>query len=119
MSKYNFVRSNYVLVYFGLIRHSKRWPNRTVFFLYLMRACYPYVLCSSNLEADVEIYTCRCLETTRVLRYSVKHTELTNSNSGLLISKLCHSLLKTPNVFIHPTLTPSPTTTAIACILEP
>ena len=34
------------------------------------------------------------------LRYSVKRTELANSNIGLLISKLCHTVSKTPNVFI-------------------
>ena len=28
---------------------------------------------------------------------------LAHSNFGLLISKLCHSILKTPNTFIHPT----------------
>ena len=38
------------------------------------------------------------------LRYSVKRTELANSNSGLLVSKLCHSILKTPDMVIHLTL---------------
>ena len=37
------------------------------------------------------------------LRYSVKRTEMANSNIGLLISKLCHCILKTPNMFIYPT----------------
>ena len=36
------------------------------------------------------------------LRYSIKRPDLANSNIGLLISKLCHSILITPNVFIHP-----------------
>ena len=36
-----------------------------------------------------------------VLRYSVKRTELANSNIGLLISKLCHSILKSTNMFNH------------------
>ena len=33
------------------------------------------------------------------LSYSVRRTELTNSNIGLLIIKLCHNILKTPNMF--------------------
>ena len=49
------------------------------------------------------------------LRYSVKRTELANSNIGLLISKLCRSILKTPNLFIqHHATPPHPISTAIA-----
>ena len=46
---------------------------------------------SSNLEADVEIYMFGENDLTMALRYSVKRTELTYSNIGLLITKLCHS----------------------------
>ena len=68
---------------------------------------------SSNLEADVEIYMFGGNDLKMVLRYIVKRTELANSNIGILISKLCHGILKTHNIFIHRT-PPHPTSTAIA-----
>ena len=49
-------------------------------------------------------------------RYYIKRTVLANSNIGLLVTTLCHSILKTPNMFIHPPFPtpPHPTSTAIA-----
>ena len=58
---------------------------------------------SSNLEADVQIKMYGGNDLKMALIYSLKREELANSNIGLLISKLCHSIVKPPSVFIHPT----------------
>ena len=65
-----------------------------------------YVL-SNLIAAIVEIVMYGSNDLKMALRYSVKRTELANSNIGLLITKLCHNILKTPNMFIHPHPTPS------------
>ena len=57
---------------------------------------------SSNFETDVKM---EAMIVKMALRYSLKRTEPTNSNVGLLISKLYQRILKTSNMFIHPTHT--------------
>ena len=63
---------------------------------------------SSNLEDDVEISMCGGNDLKMTVRYSIKRREPANSNIGLLISKLYHSILKPPNMFILDQMTTLP-----------
>ena len=82
-------------------------PSNSII-LYLKRACCLMIYVSSNLEADGEIQMFGGNDLKMALKYSVKWTELANSNIGLLISKLCHSILKNFQ-YVHATHTPTPT----------